>query len=319
MIGADMNKSLFRMSLLQRGVLPLLAATLVCASVQAATRGEDLLRAAMNAERTISYTATETTTRLGAPTRIARIQKSGGKRRAEYSAPAIMKGDLLIDDGANLWLYHRAENSAVKTKTASRAGQSDANRRDMKNLAVVVQARSTLAGRKVWPVTISSRNKKRVLRKIWIDEKTKARLRMERFDDAGNRVEVIALSNIKFGAVSGSAFQWKTPSGAEVSNAGTLYQNLNQARRGAKWLQVPSKLPRNYAFEGAIVNSGEAWLRYSNGVRRFSIFQQRTKDSKSTPFKRANNNAWYWQNANTRFLLAGLPEAQAELVANSVR
>ena len=320
MIGADMNNSLFRLSWMQRGVLLFFAAILFFNSAQAAPLGEDLLHAAMNAERTISYTATETTTRLGAPTRIARVQQSGGKRRAEYSAPAIMRGDLLLDDGANLWLYHRAENSAVKTKTASREndGPSSANRRDMKNLAVTVQARSTLAGRKAWPVTISSRRQKRVLRKIWIDEKTKARLRLERFDDAGNRVEVVALSNSKFGAVSGSAFQWKTPSGAEVSNAGTLYQNLNQARTGAKWLQVPGRLPQNYAFESAVVNSGEAWLRYSNGVRRFSIFQQRTKDSKSTPIKKAKS-AWYWQQSGSRFLLAGLPVAQAKLVANSVR
>ena len=315
-----MNKSLFRLSLWKRAVLALFTTILVTRSAQAAPLGEDLLRAAMNAERTISYTATETTTRLGAPTKIARVQQSGGKRRVEYSAPAIMKGDLLLDDGANLWLYHRAENSAVKTKTASRDadGRNSANRRDMKNLAVVVQARSTLAGRNAWPVLISARNKKRVLRKIWIDEKTKARLRTERFDDAGNRVEVIALSDIKSGAVSSSVFQWKTPSGAQVSNAGTLYQNLNQARSGAKWLQIPGKLPQGYAFESAVVNAGEAWLRYSNGVRRFSIFQQRTKDSKSTPLKKAKS-AWYWQQSGSRFLLAGLPEAQAKLVANSMR
>lgn len=319
-----MNKSLFPLFWLQRGVLSLLAATLFCASVadslQAAPSGEDLLRAAMNAERTVSYVATETTTRLGAPTRIARVQQSEGKRRVEYSAPTIMKGDLLVDDGANLWLYHRAENSAVKTKTASRDAddRNNSNRRAMKNFAVVVQARSTLAGRKAWPLMIYSRNKKRVLRKIWIDAVTKARLRIERFDDAGNRVEVIALSGIKFGAVSGSAFQWKTPSGAKVSNAGTLYQNLNQARRGAKWLQVPGKLPASYAFESAVVNSAEAWLRYSNGVRRFSIFQQRTEDKRSKAMNSADSG-WYWQKNGSRFVIAGLPQAQAKMVASSVR
>ena len=145
-----------------------------CACAQAVPKGEDLLRAMMNAERTISYSATETTTRVGAPAMVARVQKSGVKRRLEYSAPAIMKGDLLLSDGANLWLYHRAEKSAVKTKTNARRDAGDWKEvRD--RVSATTSGQSTQAGRKAWLVTASSRDKKRVLRKIWIDQQTKAR------------------------------------------------------------------------------------------------------------------------------------------------
>lgn len=311
-----MIKPLFPQTPLKGAVVAFLTASFFITQAQAAPRGEELLRDAMKAQRTVSYVATETTTRIGAPTMIARVQKSGDKRRLEYSAPAIMRGDLLLDDGANLWRYHRAEKSAIKTKTATR--QKEPSQNALRLLAVSAPARSTLVGRKAWLVTVSTRNKKRVLHKIWIDEKTKARLRMERFDNRGQRVETVALSNIKFGAVPTSAFRWTTPAGARLTNAGTLYQQLGQAQRSTRWLQAPSKLPKGYVFENAVVNSSDAWLRYSNGVRRFSIFQQRTKDARSTPFKRAGS-AWYWQKSGNRFLIAGLPEAQAKLIANSVR
>ena len=275
------------------------------------------MRAMMKAERTISYSATQTTTRAGAPTVVARIQKRGLKKRLEYSAPAIMKGDLLIDDGANSWRYHRAEKSAIKTKTAAR--RNGANWEAMsRRITVKTQEGSTLSGRKVWIVKATARDKKRGVRKVWIDATTKARLKVERFDAKGKQIETVALSNIKFQKVADWAFVWKSPKGIEVANAGTLYQRINQAKRATAWLQIPTKLPKGYAFENAVVNSDDAWLRYSNGARRFSIFQQRTKDTSSKAIKAAGSG-WYWQKGGNRFIIAGLPQAEAKMVASSVR
>ena len=302
-----------------KNLRPLLVAftLLLCAGAHAAPRGEDLLRAMLRAEQEVSYSATETTTRAGGATVVARIQKSDGKKRLEYSAPAIMRGDLLIDDGHTLWRYHRAEKSAIKTKTSAQKNAPDWN--DLKaHVTATVQGRSTLGGRAAWILVVSSRQKKRVSRKIWIDDKTKIRLRTQRFDERGQVRETTTLSNLKFGAVPASAFHWTPPRGIEVTNAGTLYTQLNQAQRNASWLRAPAKLPSGYAFESAVVNSSEAWLRYSNGTRRFSIFQQHTGDSKSTPLRRAGSG-WYWQQGGSRFLIAGLPEAQAKSVAQSVR
>lgn len=294
-------------------------AALVLASTlaHAAPSGDELLRAMRSSQERVAYTATETTVRSGAPTVVARVQSSGGKRRIEYLAPAIMKGDLLIDDGQTLWRYHRAEKSAVKTRTPAK---SDAPQPAAKrgHFAVSNQGRSTFAGRKAWVVALTSRSSQRVVRKIWIDEWTKIRLRSQGFDSNGKVQETTSLTNLKFGSVPASAFRWSPPSGTKISNAGTLYMRLSQAQRKADWVRAPTKLPRGYAFESVVVNTDDAWMRYSNGVRRFSIFQKRTADMSSKSLSPAGSG-WYWQKGGSRFVLAGLPKTQAQQVATSVR
>jgi outer membrane lipoprotein-sorting protein len=283
---------------------------------QAAPSGEDLLRAMMHSDKTVSYSATETTTRAVGATTVARLQRSNGKKRLEYSRPAVMRGDVLLDDGQNLWRYHRAEKSAIKTKTASAKAPDWNALRGRFNARV--QGKTKLNGRAAWVVVVTPKKNASHKTKFWIDDQTKIRLRLQRFDGTGKTVETIALSNLKFGAVPASAFRWTPPKGTQITNAGTLYNRLDTARRNASWLQVPAQLPAGFAFESAVVNANDAWLRYSNGTRRFSIFQQRTAQAGSTPFKRAGAG-WFWQNGKNRFLVAGLSKAQAELIARSMR
>jgi outer membrane lipoprotein-sorting protein len=285
-------------------------------AAQAAPSGEELLHAMMQAEKTVSYAATETVTRAVGATTVARLQKSGGKKRLEYSRPAIMRGDILLDDGKNLWRYHRAENSAIKTKTASAKTLGWSAMRG--RFTATVKEKTSLGGRAAWVVVVTPKKKAAHKTKFWIDEKTKIRLRLQRFDGTGKTLETIALSNLKFGAVPASTFRWSPPKGAKVTNAGTLYHRLEIARRNAPWLAAPTKLPAGYAFESAVVNTSDAWLRYSNGVRRFSIFQQRIAQAGSTPLRRAGSG-WYWQKGKNRFLIAGLSKTQAQAVAQSVR
>lgn len=283
----------------------------------AAPKPEDLLRAMLQAERTASYSATETTTRSGSATIVASLKKSGGKKLVQYSAPAIMRGDVLVDNGQSLLRYHRAEKSAVKTRTANH--KSPPNWNTMKaRLAAVVQGPYTLNGRRVWMVTLTSRATKRPLRKVWLDDKTKIRLKAQFFDESGKVRETTTLSGVKFGPIDKSAFNWTPPSGTKITNAGTLYTQLRRAQSEAKWLRAPAKVPGGYVFESAVVNSADAWLRYSNGTRRFSIFQQRTSDTKTTPLRRAGSG-WFWQKNGSRFLIVGLTQSQAAAVAASIR
>jgi negative regulator of sigma E activity len=300
-------------------VLPFLLLIVCITRAQAAPKGEALLRAMMQAERTISYSATETIARAGASSVVARLRRQGIKRRLEYSAPPIMKGDVLVDNGQIVWRFHKAENSAVKTKTAGSTSTTDIDS-IRRRFEAKTKGQATLIGRKAWVVAIMPRGKSQVLRKMWIDDKTKIRLRAERFDARGNRVETWALSNLKIGKISAASFNYIPPRGTIVTNAGTLFLRLNQAKRQANWLRAPTKLPRGYAFESAIIDErkNEAWLRYSSGTRRFSIFQQHTSDAGSTPFKRAGRG-WYWQKGGNRYLIAGLPQAQAQIVAKSVK
>lgn len=289
---------------------------LPAASVHAAPNGESLMQAMIQAERTVPYSAIETITRTGGATVVANLKKSGGKKLLQYTAPAIMRGDVLVDNGQSLLRYHRAEKSAVRTRRTNRRTPPD-QKAIRARLATTVQGPYTLNGRKTWVVTLTSRANKRVLRKVWVDDQKKIRLKAQYFDDNGKVRETSTLSALRFGPVDAKAFQWTPPAGTKITNAGTLYGQLRRAQGEASWLRAPKRVPAGYAFESVVLNSDDAWLRYSNGTRRFSIFQQRTSDPKTTSLRRAGSG-WFWQKSGNRFLIAGLPQSQAAAVAASV-
>gem|GEM_PF-2216232 len=289
------------------------------AIAHAAPTGEELMRAMFQAERTVSYSATETVTRSGGATVVSRQQKSQGRKFIQYSAPAIMRGDVLVDDGQSLLRYHRAEKSAVKTQTANRQLPPDWNKMKAR-MAASVQGPYTLNGRRTWLVTVTSREKKRVVRKVWLDERMKIRLKAQSFDESGKVNETTTLSDLKFGPVDAKVFRWTPPAGTKITNAGTLYTQLRRAQNEATWLRAPSRVPGGYAFESVVVNNADAWLRYSNGTRRFSIFQQRIPDTKTTSLRSAGKtgSTWFWQKNGSRFLIVGLTQSQAATVAAAI-
>ena len=98
------------------------------------------------------------------------------------------------------------------------------------------------------------------------------------------------------------------------------YSRLDHAKKAAGWLRPPTKLPQGYSFLNAEIDGEkkEAWLRYSNEKNVFSIFQQRADEEKNVEFT-SIDGGFYWQDVKDRFLIAGLPEAQAKTVAQSVK
>ena len=248
----------------------------LCAFSQAANAApkvpaaNDLLRAMSQAEQKAEFYGVMVTNRRGEPGETVRIWRDGAKRRLEWLSPPVRRGDVLVDDGQNVWLYHRNENAAVQTKSLRR------ERMSFSGEAKTVGS-GQVAGRRAWIVELGRRDG-RNKRRIWIDAATKVRLRAERVDEKG-RVEATAL-------------------------------------------QYPRVLPTGFSFESAVVDGekGEAWLRYTDGARRFSIFQQRARHaSTQNSAPRAVDGAWYRQSAGSRLLGVGLPGDTAQTVMRSVR
>ena len=102
----------------RKGALCLFA-SLVFSAPAWAQDAPTLLRQMQNAEKTVSYQATQIVTRQG-ERQVAKIWRDGPKRRIEWLAPSVRQGDILVDDGSNVWLYHRAENTVTQTKSRER-------------------------------------------------------------------------------------------------------------------------------------------------------------------------------------------------------
>jgi hypothetical protein len=85
----------------------------------------------------------------------------------------------------------------------------------------------------------------------------------------------------------------------------------------APWPTSPSRLPAHYLLESVVVDGDEIWLRYTNGLHRFSIFEQRGAggDVALQPVK----DGWFWKRAGIRYLITGAPAGSVPEMAASLR
>lgn len=291
-----------------------------------APSGSDLLRAMLKAERTASYFATEVVTQRGAPTLKTRVWRQGLKRRIEFLEPPVRRGDLLVDNGTDVWLYHNRERAAVQTRSLRRSAEMASLDNRIGSIPTRVSGPVSIEGRRAWVVEMrAAKDKKRVVRRHWIDTATKVRLKVERFTPNGTVSETSSLQDVQFVSIPAARFAWTPAPGTKVTRtSGRLFMQLAPAKRAASWLQYPRTVPAGYSFESAIVDNkkGEAWLRYTNGAQRFSIFQQRAGDPSTLSGlsgPRRVDGGWYWQGGGSRMLGVDIPSSLADRVINSVR
>lgn len=273
----------------------------------AAPPAASLLRAMNQADKNLSFTATETVVRPGAPTVRVKVQHADRKHRFDYLAPDVRRGDAVIDNGQTVWTYLAAEKTAFQT--LSRPDRDFVMRPD---LAASVTGAGNVDSRPAWIVQLTRNGNER---RLWIDQKNGALLRRDMRRN-GALVESSVLSDIRFGTVSASSFVWQAPAGTtSIKSSGTLYVSANAAKRRAM-LKFPEWTPAGYSFESAIIDEkkGEAWLRFS-GAKRFSIFQSRAEHA--TELQQVGE-AWFVAKGGNRFVIVGLGEADARKLAEGL-
>lgn len=264
-----------------------------------AQSAEDILQAVRQAEMKAEYSATQFV-QSGDTREVAKIYRDGLKRRIEWLQPSVKNGDVLVDDGQNVSIYHRAENTLTQTQSARRAP---------------VFASSG------WKVGAATRQNGRLIRtlrhgngrELTVDEQTKVIIRNE------NGRSITALENLDFGAVPAAKFAFSPPSGVKITRLnGKLLTDLNMARRQANWFKVPSQIPAGYKFESAVVAQNEVWLRYSSSQKRFSIFEQKTDEADLLPPKKVGGG-WFWKQSGVRYLATDVPAGAVESLASSLK
>ena len=222
----------------------------------------------------------------------ANVYRDGTKRRWEWTAPALKKGDLLVDDGKNLYLYHRSENSVTQTQSTPFVPGAGADWKVARANGDFVLSRGA--------------------QKLTIDGTRKILLRFE------NGGAVYALQNLKFGAQSDAKFGFSTPKGAKVVRSkGKLFVDLASARGSAGWLKAPAKLPSGFVLESVVAAPDEVWLRYSDGKRRFSLFEQRAEAG--TVELTEVKGGYFWKTGGTRYVASGVSQNTAQSLAGSLK
>lgn len=243
------------------------------------------------AEASVQYSGTLFIVRNGQRETV-NVWRQGKKRRWEWSAPALKKGDTLVDNGSSLYLYHASENNVTQTQSSP----------TLPNLG------SGWNLNKSGGDFVLSRGKQ----KLTFDGARKNLLRFQ------NGSVIYALQNLKFGAQPAAKFSFQTPADAKVVRSnGKLFVDVASARASANWLKAPAQVPAGYALESAIAASDEVWLRYSNGKRRFSLFEQHAEAGTVAPT--AVKGGYFWKTGGIRYLASGVSESTAKSLASSLK
>lgn len=250
---------------------------------------QTLVSQMQTAEKTVSFSAIQKG-RGGT----ARLYRSGLKQRLEW-LEGVRRGDVLVDDGQHVTLYHRSEHSATQTDSRPRVAAF---------VPAGAATKTQFAGRSAYSVPLSGG------RTVVIDAQTKILL-----SNGGNG---FSLSNIHFGPVPAAKFNFAPPPGVAVQKFdGTLYTNLSAAKRAARWLKTPSQLPPGWKFESAIAGQSSAWLRFSNKQSRVSLFEQPTTGPDLLPQKVEGGTGTFWKSGGVRILATGIAgSALDEFVQN---
>ena len=222
----------------------------------------------------------------------ANVTRDGVKRRWEWTAPALKRGDLLVDDGRNLYLYHRSENDVTQTQSTPFAPGAGGDWKVARSGGDYVLSRGT--------------------QKLTIDGARKILLRFE------NDGATYALENLKFGDQPAAKFKFQSPAGAKiVRSQGKLFVDVASARGSVKWLKAPTQLPAGFALESVVAASDEVWLRYSDGKRRFSLFEQPAEAGTVEATK--VDGGYFWKTGGIRYLASGVSQNTAQSLAGSLK
>jgi outer membrane lipoprotein-sorting protein len=295
---------------------------------QAGNRAAEILRKAILARGEVSYSA-ETSVSFSRPDHPPRVlreiiyRKCGGRAQVKLLDP---DGKLLkrtVSDGKAEW-EHLAERGRVFQRPLPDPEQQrlrDLDTLDIlaRNFAVSVEGTDTVAGRKAYRIGIARRGGQPVLvRKLWIDQRNYIELKTERYTSDGRVGHVMSVQRINFSPrFQPGMFSFEPPENVKPWAAPTpeFVGVLAEAQRRAGFKAIlPPQLPAGFALLDNSVSVHQhksqpvLYLRYTNGLDSFSIFQRKADPDWHPPASdsgRQRRGVQTWVTRGFHFTLVG--------------
>jgi len=255
----------------------------------AASSGIALLRAAMAADSRISYAGTVTSVVYGPRTAAATVvrieHRAPTSWRIWYVAPADAYGRLIVSNETTTYQYEpstgRVYSNPWSESAPPVAGEFDVARA-AQNYAVDLGAATSVAGRPVDTISLTSKYSGSLIERFWIDAKTQIVLRRERYHPDGSLAFKSEFDSVRYvNDLPSELFDLSVPpgmmlvQGAAYSPATTDLTPLAAAVHFK--LVAPRDLPEGFQLEKGNVathdNVEALQFVYSDGLRTFSLFE----------------------------------------------
>jgi len=250
---------------------------------------DTVLRKMLDSESSVSFTARQITTISRKPSLTSEqiVYRSGFRgMRIEYVEPALMRGEIMADDGRQLAHFipkakvlkirpSRLAHLRLRTEQAVEASREG-------HLTAELVGRDKIAGRAAYLIVVKPKSHRHgPTRKFWVDTEKWIKLKTEDIAPDGSVASTSYYTEIDFvNSISDEKFRFDAPPGVRVEREagppGAL--PLDKAREMVKFrILEPAHLPPGFKFVGASVmpfREGKfVALRYSDGVTSFSLFQ----------------------------------------------
>lgn len=326
-------------ALLASGLVWVTAAALAPDWLSAAgDRAIDILRRAVLARGEVNYSAVATVVdrESGRGARAfteIRLCKQGGKQRIKVSDGENRLIVVRVSDGATLWEHYEVRGILVKRTLPS---MSERRERDLESLAILARNFSaklvgteTVAGRPAYRIRIDRPGSpSATVRQFWIDKRTYLELKAERYGEGGGVVDSTALTNVNFSPeYPPGCFDFQRPPNLipKVVDDTAFRGSLAEAEKHAGFTAIrPKTVPAGFALlvrSVAVSKRGGTpalWLRYTNGIDAFSLFQRRAASASVTPQTRGPVRQWVYK--GFQFTLVGhLTPQQVDAIRASYR
>lgn len=271
------------------GASPVFAASTHAAPRAPAASAADMLRACIDAPKTISYIGEVQTTHWGqngTSAMLARIEHVAPNRtRRLYIAPEAAYGDYVVSIGTTSYEFDTKRNRVVETQNprlTSQVALNDNFALLIANYRPVIGPSEMVAGRPT--VSVSLINKFTGLRamRIWIDRQTKLILAKETYRGNGAVATRIRFDDIRYTSdIPADLFSTAPPNGYSIVIAyrfSTLSTDIDKTTHAAGFEPLgPRYLPDGFSILSAELDdlNGVRTLHliYSDGVRMISLFE----------------------------------------------
>lgn len=259
-----------------------------------------------------------------------------GRTRIEYTDPPLLQGDILLVNGGRIFKYIRRQNRILEGPVPV----EEFNNRAQALLQGVIKGRITvrvvgseqIAGQNAAIVEIRPVRGGAFFKRLWIDERTGVRLKIEDADPQGNVISTSYFTRIDYSP----SFLPRDFSPASLPNVPhepllpdtPPLPNVQAAQQQVPYPIYEPSLPAEFTLTGVWVAppAGQpvTILRYTDGVITFALFQhpvrlpQNAPERRRVPPARLINGAARWISGDRSYFLIGnlKPETFRQIVSS---
>lgn len=336
-----------RLGWLTSGVVCFMLLALAGLPAAAAPVAEQVLRKALAADSSQTYTGTMViftwAAGAGEATAVRVRHQAPGKSRLEYLSARQEPYLVTVDDGIHHWQYRPQERAAtLEPSRVQFAGGVEEQLILLKhNYSLQYGGTGEVTGRAADIVELVPRGCGYPAQRLWVDRATGVVLRTEQYQRDGSLVALTVFTAFEPGVrLAAEHFRLKLPKEVRVTTefgAAVPFAELSAASDLP--VRMPDELPEGYVFQGASVSRLEqetvVHLRFTDGLGVISLFQQ-----KARPFTRyrleggrevalKNGRAWLhqecggyvlnWTSGGVNFTLVGeVPPETLLAMASSI-